>query len=155
MAAAYAAAFFSRLKELIWACGWIIASFTFSNVWSFALPQYTFGYAFIDLALLMLFFERWRATDRAYLIPLVLIQIAFMGLHVGGTIFEFSFTLGGAPRSHEWIETVIRNRLFELSNLYIILCGIPRSVMRGRRIIVRLASKLRGLPFTAEFTSRP
>lgn len=139
MAAALAAAFFARIKPLVWASLWIIGSFALSNLWQFVLPQYTFGFALIDLALLTLFYERWSARRERVLIPLVCIQIAFMALHVGGTVFDFSGIFFGVERSHAWIETWWRNRLFEASNMWIIGASLFRVLMTMSTSAQRIA----------------
>lgn len=139
MAAALAAAFFARIKPLVWASLWIIISFALSNLWQFVLPQYTFGFALIDLALLTLFYERWSTRRERVLIPLICIQIAFMGFHVGGTVFDFSGVFLGAERSHGWIETWWRNRLFEASNMWIIGASLFKVLMSMSTSAQRIA----------------
>jgi len=135
MAAAFAAAFFARYKHLTWAVRWIFISFVFTNLWIFTFPRLTFGYAMIDLWLMAIFFQRWRSTRVVKLAPLVIIQGAFMALHVAGALMDFAGPFLGAERTHIWIESFWRNRLFELSNAYIIaVSGLYLAIRYSRHV---------------------
>lgn len=134
MAVALATAFFARKVHLRWAMVWIIISNVFYRLWMIGLNDYTVGYAVIDLALLALFLERARQPGGVIILPLVWIQIAFMGVHLSGELFDYSGPFLGAERSHAWVEAWIRNRLFEAELAWIMMAGgLNIAARRSRR----------------------
>jgi hypothetical protein len=155
MAAAFAAAILAiRLEaragwrtdipeHLLFAVRWIFYSFVMTRLWRMGLPQFTAGYAVIDLALAYVFVQRWQTHRHgAILWPLMMIQITFLAVHVGGSLVDFSGLMFGAERSHRWVEGFIRNRLFEASNLYVLIMSAGLAAIAGSEKARNLFRKL-------------
>jgi len=148
MAATFVAAIFSRDATLRYLMTLIAASWFLTKFWRMGLPEFTFGYALIDGVLLAAFLHRFVTWRSAVALAEVAVQIAFLILHLAGSLFDFSDLTGGAM-SDAYTETVARNVLFVISLLVV---GAPALIRIAlihspytRRVTKKIIRKLYGL----------
>jgi len=90
---------------------------------------------------------------------LIILQIAFLTVHIMGGVLDLSGFYLGAPRSDAWVEAFLRNRLFELGLIFILivsLCLISISHSRTiRKIVTDTIRRLRRTKLKSIFPDLP
>lgn len=112
-------------ENLLFATQWFIIAFLLTRLWRMSFPELSIGYGFIDIFLAAVFLQRMYETPAGIVMfPLIIIKALFVGVHVSGLGFDLTGIYLGHERSEDFVESWLRNRLFELENAYIIvICG--------------------------------
>ena len=120
LAVTLVAAIFSQNDTMRFAAVIISLSWILTRLWRMAVPELTAGYIVIDFALFAAFFSRWRNNNDGLAKYLAVFQLWFLILHVLGMMFDLSGNYFGRERSDYWVQAFWRNRIFEVSLLFIL-----------------------------------
>jgi len=145
----------SKQPDLQYAIRLIILSNILMRFWLIAFPHQNWGLGVIDFVLLAAFLDRMGPSGRGWkLLPLVVLQGLMLCLHLAATMLDFSGSFLGAERSHFYVETWWRNRLFEAVNAWIILGAGTILIVRNSKTAQRQAIKLvQGWRFSTRFAT--